>query len=146
MAPICFKRMNKMFMLVVLACLMLHAASSENITVSSENITAFNENITASNEIFTIASENITISSDKSTTISKNAPVNGETSPVYSMKPKLYVGGLFSLPKDWGTGTKGFHAMVGAQMATEDINNASWILPDYEMVLLVYDAKVSSRG
>ncbi|XP_072032778.1 gamma-aminobutyric acid type B receptor subunit 2-like [Amphiura filiformis] len=49
-------------------------------------------------------------------------------------------------PEDLSTGSKGYHAMVGGQMATEDINNAKSILPGYEIVLLINDTKDLNTG
>ena len=61
-------------------------------------------------------------------------------------KTKLYIGGLFSLPTQLKAGTKGYHSLVGSEMALEDINRLDTILPDYEVVLLVSDCGVSVWG
>ena len=58
-------------------------------------------------------------------------------------RTKLYVGGLFAITRKGSTGTKGYHAMIGGEMAVEDVNNATSILPDYELIYTVYDSKVS---
>lgn len=105
-----------------LASLLFLSISCGNITISNESLPVYSENRTISQENFLVSSENDTF---------------------HREKPTLFVGGLFSLPKDWGTGTKGYHAMIGAMMATEDINNSSWILSNYDVVLIVYDTKVS---
>ena len=64
-------------------------------------------------------------------------------------KPRLYIGGLFSVyhnDTDLETGSKGYHSLVGTQMALEDINRpGSSILSQYELVLLYNDTQVSQK-
>ena len=62
------------------------------------------------------------------------------TLDVRCIKPRLYIGGLFS-----GTRLKSYHSLVGSEMAVTDINRHHMILPDYELVLTANDTQVGEN-
>lgn len=51
----------------------------------------------------------------------------------------LYIGGMFSLSGGWD----GSGCLVSAELALDQINNRSDILPDYELKMIWNDTKVS---